>query len=234
MRHSLARALLAVLALAPLLGCSAIRTFQGLARPEGGHDGAGGGDQIYFQLRNVEGLDGPVAALVLPEDWPTRDAVISADGTARLTPPIEPAWLFGRSIEPRVEIRSTAPGSGNVEIRSLDSIPLRVDVLEERSALARDRESIVTRLGVGASAYALIDLSSVSGDADRVTRYALFGARLTPEGELQWVELCELELRDGRGAVSRGLDVVLRRSRAVEIAFFAAAITLPIWIWFVV
>lgn len=82
--------------------------------------------------------------------------------------------------------------------------------------------------------YALVDTSDAQDEEQRVKRFVLHGARLAEDGDIEWVELCELELRDGRGSFARGADVVVRRSRAFEIVFVAAAATWPIWIWFVV
>ncbi|MEM9382004.1 MAG: hypothetical protein AAGB93_18760 [Planctomycetota bacterium] len=220
--------------LALLAGCSSFRTFQGSARPDGGYDGAGGGDQIYFELRNVDGLGGPLAALVLPKDWPEREVLVDADGTARLVPPVEPSWRFGSNIDPPIRFSVFEGEGGGLRILATDGIPLQVRVVEERSRIARGRKGVARRLGVGASAYTLLDASTDRDEAQRITRYVLFGARLTDADEVQWVELCELELGDGRGAITRGLDVVLRQSRALEITFLAVIVTLPIWIWFVV
>ncbi|QDV09450.1 hypothetical protein Poly30_50080 [Planctomycetes bacterium Poly30] len=227
----LLQCVLAVVALTLCASCSNLRTFQHEVTPWGGHDGAGGADQIYFELRNVKGLEGGgLSALELPEDWPERPVRRDDEGRAILDPPLEPTWRFGRAIQPAVVLASrgnVAPGT--LSLYGTEHSPMKVPVVIDPSNLDDATARAATRLSAGASAYALVDDSPDEERRHRV--YRLVGARLDARGEVEWVQLLSLEFEDSRNALERGLDVPLRQWPTLDVALIVAALIWPVFVF---
>ncbi len=221
-----------LLALALLLmtaSCIGIRTFESTAAVHGGYDGPGDADQIYLELRNREGQASGGYAVQLAEDWSTRKRIRvenqdKSDAFA-LEAPLELGLLPVEETSPPTRFISHAGEGTGTSIPS--NVPLLVSVQPLPSREDPLVETVATRLGVGASAYILVD-NSDGGDFS----YDLYGAIGPP---VQWVRLGRLDYPDSRGIGGKVADVTVRQSGyLVEAALWIVALTSPIWVWFVV
>lgn len=228
--------LASLLLLALCASCSGFRAFQHTVTQRGGHDGAGGADQIYFELRNVKGpVGGGLCALMLPADWPDRPTVVVEEGNGEyslaLDPQVGPEWTTGSGIEPEVSLgRQKGEWGGELRIHGRKHSPLQVGVFESPSRLRRSTGDASSRLSAGASAYALVDDSPEETSTGGRRDYRLFGARLDAEGEVEWVQLLGLHFEDSRGGVARTLDVPFRQIQIFEAALYMAAIVWPVFL----
>lgn len=198
------RTTLLLFALAMLQSCSVLveRRLGSRVEHAGGHDGAGGEDQLYFHLWNQAGHETGVHALVLPADWPDRARVTTADGGRSLAQPLTPCWVDERHLDPPPQIDS---GYVLAPPEVTAPLPLLTRV-EGQWGPPGDEErflaAVEQRLGVGASAYLLRPVGQGGGEA-----FAVFGAVGPP---LEWVHLCDVRFRDGRGRAKRTFWSCLR------------------------
>ncbi len=216
--------------------CSSFRHFQHAVVERGGHDGEGGADQVYFELRNVEGHSGDgLWALMLPPDWPDRRAVTipgeSEGETLAIDPPVAIRWTKGAEIVPKVTLaKQQGDWGGELHLSGGEHNPLKIKVFDNPSQLRRGTGNAAQRLLRGESAYALVDDSPEDELADGRLDYRLFGARLTPMGKVEWVQLLRLSFEDSRGGVAQALDVPFRQIQVFEAAFYFAALGWPLFL----
>lgn len=208
--------------------CSNIRVFQHEVALWGAYDGAGAADLIYFELRNVQGVQhSGLNALTLPEDWTQRPAVADSDGCLHLEPPVQPRWTSGRSAQPEAGPGERAGLSQDEQFDPRDRSRLEVPVIAEASVLDAAFVDAAYRLSQGASAYALV---AGTDDPERSPKdFRLFGARLTGAGDVEWVQLMALSFEDSRCLIGRGLDVPLRQYPVVDMALLTAALVWPVF-----
>ena len=232
--------LFAALLLALCASCSNIHLFQHAVVPYGGHDGPAGEDQVYFELRNVEGLTGGgLSALMLPADWAERRTVLDERGVLVLEPPVEQQWTFGSDIEPKATLvgGGEMQMAGDLSLRGTSSATLNVPVFDDPSHLDADTAWAATQLAAGDSAYALVDVSKHPGEGP--VDYQLFGARLAEADpsmgldrtDVEWVQLLTLRFDDSRGMLARGLDVPLRQVPFLEVSLYVAALIWPVFVF---